>query len=130
MKRPFWKKPWEAPARYFDLRGERTEVSIDLHSKKNPRRKAIYEPLSADQIRQGIGDMSAREFAKLTGSDPRRVDRWKSGEETAPHWVALILTLFTIPGAVDLAYELFNELGEMPEPVDRTDDDGANKHEP
>jgi hypothetical protein len=77
------------------------------------RRKARYRALPPENIREGLrGRMSSRRFALLTGSDPRRVDRWKTGEEDAPHWVALVLTLFTLPDAVELAYKLYDALGE------------------
>jgi hypothetical protein len=77
-----------------------------------PRRKATYTPLPPERIREGMRGLSARQFALLTGSDPRRVDRWKAGDEEAPHWVAVLLALFTVPGNLEMAYRVYDALGE------------------
>jgi hypothetical protein len=91
-----------------------------------PRRKAIYTPLPPDRVRDGMKGMSARRFALLTGSDPRRVDRWKAGDEEAPHWVALVLTLFTLPGAIPLAERVYGALGERGR-LEKVDSDGGEQ---
>ncbi|WP_147707824.1 hypothetical protein [Microvirga massiliensis] len=45
-------------------------------------------------------DLSMRKFARLTGAAERTVDRWLRGVEDIPHYVTLLCSLLTIPGAM------------------------------
>jgi len=65
-----------------------------------------YKPLEPNQISQGLSEVgiSAAHFADLTGSNPRRVERWCTGEEAGPpHWVPVMLALLLLPGALEAA---------------------------
>jgi hypothetical protein len=62
----------------------------------------VYERLSPAQLSAGLNeaDVTLHQFCRLTGADPRRVERWLSGEQADPPlWVGMILTALTCPEA-------------------------------
>lgn len=77
--------------------------------------KYRYRRMTADQFRTALKELGMPEghkFARLCGSAPSNVDRMKRGELPVPHYVALILSLLTLPGGMDMAHKLFDEMSE------------------
>lgn len=62
--------------------------------------------MTADQLSQALDTLglTAEAFAWLTGADPRRTQRWLSGEDQdIPPYVPLVTGLLTLNGAPELA---------------------------
>lgn len=75
--------------------------------------RTVYQQINAEQFTAGLNEVGLRSesFAWLTGADHRRVRRWLSGDEPSiPHWVALVVTLLTLPGAGPLATALARKM--------------------
>lgn len=94
--------------------------------------KVSYRRMSASQLSEGMDQigLSASGLARLIGSRYSRVKGWLEGTESVPHYVALAMTLMTIPGAVPLAEKLCAHLEisrepEDGEPIDKDDRGGA-----
>lgn len=66
------------------------------------------EPETFEQALETAG-ISAREFARLTGSNHRRVGEWLSGGNDIPPWVMPFMAMLTIPGALDMARKVAAE---------------------
>ena len=64
-----------------------------------------YDRMTAGQFRQALEQVGLSEgrFARLYGVIPKRVRSWAAGEEDIPHAALLVLSLMTLPGAVDMA---------------------------
>lgn len=59
-----------------------------------------YDKLTPEQLSAGLNEanVSLHQFCRLTGSDPRRVERWLAGQEDGPPlWVAMVLIALTVP---------------------------------
>ena len=70
----------------------------------------------------GIGAIPLGGYVRITGMNPRKVERFLSGEEAdIPHSVMLICSLLTLPGAKDMASTVTNAVikfqGEDPADV-------------
>lgn len=64
-----------------------------------------YAPMHRDQFRSALRglDMDAFAFARLTGTGPRTIQRWLSGEKDIPHWVPLLIAVLGLPKALGTA---------------------------
>jgi len=72
----------------------------------------IYEPLTPKEMGRMLNavGLTARQFARTTGSDIRRVERWLSGEQPdPPMWVGSLLTALTVPEARALVKAFVDE---------------------
>ena len=61
-----------------------------------------YQALTPAQLSEGLNEtgLTVRQFCRITGSDPRRVERWLTGEQpNPPLWVGMILTALTVQEA-------------------------------
>jgi hypothetical protein len=67
------------------------------------------EPETFNQALETVG-ISAREFAKITGANHRRVGEWLSGDNDIPPWVSPFMALMTLPGALDMARKVAAEI--------------------
>lgn len=77
--------------------------------------KYRYRRMTGEQFRAALtalGMPDGHKFARLYGAAPSRVDKWKRGLEDIPHSVALTLSLLTLPGGMDMAHRLFDEMSE------------------
>lgn len=75
--------------------------------------KFTYRRMTPEQLRSALkefGMPDGYKFARLYGADARRVRRWISGEEDPPHSVTLVLGLMTLPGGLQLAERIFQEM--------------------
>lgn len=76
-----------------------------LDTLKPVAKRYEYERMTAGQFRQALEQVGLSEgrFARLYGVIPKRVRSWAAGEEDIPHAALLMLSLLTLPGAVDMA---------------------------
>lgn len=76
-----------------------------LDTLKPVAKRYEYERMTAAQFRQALEQVGLSEgrFARLYGVIPKRVRSWAAGEEDIPHAALLMLSLLTLPGAVDMA---------------------------
>ncbi len=76
-----------------------------LDTVKPVAKRYEYERMSAAQFRQALDQVGLSEgrFARLYGTVPKRVRSWAAGEEDIPHAALVMLSLMTMPGAVDMA---------------------------
>lgn len=76
-----------------------------LDTLKPVAKRYEYERMTAGQFRQALEQVGLSEgrFARLYGVIPKRVRSWAAGEEDIPHAALLVLSLLTLPGAVDMA---------------------------
>lgn len=71
--------------------------------------------LSHDELIDGLiaADVSTAEFIRITGANPRTVERWLAGDEDIPAWVGPMVALLRIKGIPDLALLAAKELEEQ-----------------
>lgn len=65
-------------------------------------RRYVYRRLTPEQFRAGLeaAGLKPLDFARCTGSDPRRVERWLDGTQAdPPFWIGGFLGALTIPDA-------------------------------
>ena len=76
-----------------------------LDTLKPVAKRYEYERMTAAQFRQALDQVGLSEgrFARLYGVIPKRVRSWAAGEEDIPHAALVMLSLMTMPGAVDMA---------------------------
>lgn len=62
-----------------------------------------YERITGKMLSDALNGLgiTAGQFARLTGADHRRVQRWMDDEQDIPHHVALICALLAIPSAME-----------------------------
>lgn len=61
-----------------------------------------YDRLTPSQLSAGLNEakITLHQFCRLSGSDPRRVQRWLDGTEDGPPlWAGMLLTALTVPDA-------------------------------
>lgn len=65
----------------------------------------ITGKMTAAQFRRALDQLHLTEgrFGRLYGTTPKRVRSWVTGVEDIPHAALLMLSLLTLPGAVDMA---------------------------
>lgn len=76
-----------------------------LDTVKPVAKRYEYERMTAAQFRQALEQVGLSEgrFARLYGTIPKRVRSWAAGEEDVPHAALVMLSLMTLPGAVEMA---------------------------
>ena len=76
-----------------------------LDTLKPVAKRYEYERMTAAQFRQALEQVGLSEgrFARLYGTIPKRIRSWAAGEEDIPHAALVMLSLMTMPGAVDMA---------------------------
>lgn len=76
-----------------------------LDTVKPVAKRYEYERMTAEQFRQALEQVGLSEgrFARLFGTIPKRVRSWVAGEEDIPHAALVMLSLMTMPGALDMA---------------------------
>lgn len=76
-----------------------------LDTVKPVAKRYEYERMTAAQFRQALEQVGLSEgrFARLYGVIPKRVRSWAAGEEDIPHAALVMLSLLTMPGAMDMA---------------------------
>lgn len=65
-------------------------------------RRYDYTPLTPDQFSAALNEvgLSKRQFGRMTGSDPRRIEDWLTGRKPdMPMWVGTLLVALTVPAA-------------------------------
>lgn len=64
-----------------------------------------YDRMTGEQLSAALAQLgiTMREFAKLLGAKPERVQAWLLGTDNIPQSAALAAVLLTLPGALDLA---------------------------
>lgn len=64
-----------------------------------------YDRMEAHELKAAFEQLglSTVFFAKVTGSNPRKVDEWLAGQVDIPHHILVRLSLLTLPGAVEMA---------------------------
>lgn len=78
-----------------------------------------YRTMTADEFGQALKDanLTARQFARLSGANYRRIVRQLEENEAIPHFYRLLLELLRLPGAVEIAKQIADEtiIEETPE---------------
>lgn len=76
-----------------------------LDTVKPVAKRYEYDRMTAAQFRQALEQVGLSEgrFARLYGTVPKRVRSWAAGEEDIPHAALVMLSLMTMPGAVEMA---------------------------
>ena len=64
-----------------------------------------YRRMSAAELSAALDqlDLSARQFARVSGAQPKRVIDWLEGREDIAPYVPVMLALMTLPGGIALA---------------------------
>jgi hypothetical protein len=64
-----------------------------------------YDRMTGEQLSAALAQLgiSMREFGKLVGAKPERVQAWLDGSDNIPQSAALAAVLLTLPGALELA---------------------------
>lgn len=68
-------------------------------------RRYIYQRMTAEQLSTAMDELglSKWQLIRLTGSSERKVDAWLDGKEDIPHWVLVLCSVLTVPGAMEIA---------------------------
>lgn len=76
-----------------------------LDTVKPVAKRYEYERMTGEQLSAALAQLgiSMREFGKLTGTKPERVQSWLDGTDNIPQSAALAAVLLTLPGALELA---------------------------
>ncbi len=76
-------------------------------------RRFTYRSMTPKQFNaalESLGMPRGYKFARLYGAAPTSFQRWASGEKDIPHSVTLVLALLTLPGAMQMAESVFDEM--------------------
>jgi hypothetical protein len=75
-------------------------------------RRYTYERMTAQQFSAALNalEMTKGQFVRLTGAGPRKVERWLAGEEDIPHWILVLCSVLTVPGAMGIAKAVTDEV--------------------
>lgn len=76
-----------------------------LDTLKPVAKRYEYDRMTGEQLSAALAQLgiSMREFAKLVGAKPERVQAWLDGADNIPQSAALAAVLLTLPGAIELA---------------------------
>lgn len=76
-----------------------------LDTVKPVAKRYEYERMTGEQLSAALAQLgiTMREFGKLTGTKPERVQAWLTGNDNIPQSAALAAVLLTLPGALELA---------------------------
>jgi DNA-binding transcriptional regulator YiaG len=82
---------------------------------KTPSKSKMYEydRMEAHELKAALEqlNLSTVYFAKISGSNPRKVDEWLAGQVDIPHHILVLLTVFaTVPGALKAAHDITNQV--------------------
>lgn len=71
-----------------------------------------YNRLTAKELSAALDDLklTAGQFARLSGSQRKRVLQWLEGIEEIPHNVTVLLSLLKLPGSMKVALDITDEM--------------------
>lgn len=73
-------------------------------------RRFEYDRMTQEQFHAALEQlgMTPLYFARISGVNRKKVERFVSGEEDIPHFVTVLCSLLTLPGAKDMASTVTN----------------------
>lgn len=74
--------------------------------------KHKYQRMNPEEFSDALTmiGISIGQFCRITGADRRRVERWLSEEFEIPYHITLICELLKLPGNIEEARDLANEM--------------------
>lgn len=68
-------------------------------------RRYSYDRMTPEQFSAALNQLhlTMRQFCRLSGKSEAKAERWLSGDEDIPHDVTVMLTMATVPDALERA---------------------------